>query len=179
MRFPPLTIVFACTALMLAASTSAAGPNVPWSTKDMKTAIRAIAYPKPHPKKLACKGSGATTSGEFASFRCVATYRHHRHHRFSIEGQGEGGWLCAGKTLATCQLLRRGFLTSQAVNIQGMGPSVDLAARGYMANKYGAYQAKGFCKQTTSSTWTCQFVEATVTLTVKAARGGYVEVATT
>jgi hypothetical protein len=40
-------------ALTVTASAAAAGPTVPWSKKDMTTAIRAISYPKPHMRKLA------------------------------------------------------------------------------------------------------------------------------
>jgi hypothetical protein len=145
----------------------------------MKSAVRALGYPKQHMKKLACTGSGVTDSGLFSSFRCTATYTRHRHSRFFIQGQGEGGWLCAGKTLAGCELLRRGFVTSGTVATQGLNASVDLAARGYMSNRYGSYQAKGFCTRTGSLTWSCPFVSATVALTLKKATGGYVSGATT
>ena len=171
------TLTLLIAALAFAASAAAAGPNVPWSTKDMKAAVHAIGYPKPHIKKLSCKGSGATSSGQFASFRCNATYPRHRHRVFFIEGQGEGGWLCAGKTLAGCKVLRKGFVTMAAVNAEGLPDAADLAARGYMTNRYGGYQAQGFCKQKAALSWSCPFVEATVTLTLTSARGGYVMVA--
>lgn len=170
------TLVLAA-ALVLTGAAAASTVNPPWTLKDIKTAVRAVGYPKPHPLRLGCKGLGAaTTSGAYTSFRCTARYRHHVRRRFFVEGKGEGGWLCAGKTLAGCKLLRRGFLTAATVGTQGLAASVDIAARGYMMNHYGSYQATGFCKQTASLSWSCPFVEATVTLTLRKAKGGYVSV---
>jgi len=171
------TILSLAVALVAATSASAAGANMPWTKRDITAAVRAIGYPKQHAKTVACTGSGASMGG-FASFRCVAAYKHHRRRSFYIEGQGEGGWLCAGATLAGCKLLGHGFITTSSVKVQGLGASADLAARGYMTDKFGSYQAQGFCKQTTSSTWSCPFVGETVTLRLKKATGGYVTGAT-
>jgi len=170
-----VTLLVAATCLVFAASASA-GASVPWTLKDMKTAVRGIGYPRAHAKKLSCRGQGsATTAGTFTSFRCVATYAHHRRRVFYIAGDGEGGWLCAGKTATACGLLRHGFVTtSQVAADQSMGAAADLAARGYMQNHYGSYQALHFCQAAGSSTWSCPFAQATVTITFKAATGGYV-----
>jgi len=163
-------------ALVLAGTAGAATPTTSWARKDIYSAVKAIGYPKPHPKKLGCHGIGvADSTGGHTAFRCTATYTHHRRRMFVIGGIGEGGWLCAAKTLAGCKLLRKGFVTSAEVSADGsMGAAADLAARGYMVNHYGSYQATGFCKQQGSSTWACGFTTATVTLTITRARGGYV-----
>lgn len=173
-----VALVATCS-LALAASASASGPTVAWTRTDMTTALRAIGYPKPHPKKLACKGIGpADATGAHTSYRCVATYKHHRHARFYAGGAAEGGWLCAAKTLAGCKFLRKGFVTTGALTADGsMGAAADLAARGYMQAHYGTYTVTHFCEQTSSSTFSCPFSTATVTITFKQAKGGYITTA--
>lgn len=166
--------------LFAVSSATAAGPNVPWTAKDMKTAIRAVGYPKPHPVKLACKGLGTQdSSGRFAAFRCTATYRHSIRRRFYIQGKGEGGWLCAGKTLTTCKVLPRGFVPSSQFTY-GVQGAAEVASTGYMQNTYGigAPSRTGPCTQSTSSAWTCGYwstdtTKVDVTVTVKPAKGGY------
>jgi hypothetical protein len=126
------TIVIGVAALVFAATASAATPTGGWTKPDMKTAIRGLGYPKPHPKKLGCKAAGST------AFRCVATYRHHRHRRFVIGGTGV--WLCTGKTLDGCNWLHHGFVTSTQLEQHYAGhlaTAALFAARGYMAIKYG------------------------------------------
>lgn len=172
-----VTLPLVAAALVFTASAAASSPSTPWTTKDMKTAIRAIGYPRAHAKTLICHGQGtADTVGRFTSFRCVATYRRRPHRRvFYTAGQGEGGWLCAGKTLAGCVLLRHGFVTtSQVKTLPSLGAAADLAARGYMQNHYGGYQVTHLCEAASSSTWSCPFSQATVTITFRAVSGGYV-----
>lgn len=134
-------IVAAVGALVFAGSAVASPANPSWTLTDMKAAVRAVGYPKPHPVKLGCKGLGAATSAGYTLFRCTARYRHQVRRRFFIEGQGEGGWLCAGKTLDGCTLLRRGFVTNAQVTHDGsVAFAAQLASRGYMANVYQAPQ---------------------------------------
>ena len=170
------TLTLLAATLMFAASASAAaGPSVAWSKKDVTTAIRAIGYPKPHPVKLACAGIGTGSDAYYDWFRCKATYRPHHVRRFVVGGEGEGGWLCAGKTPVTCTLLRHGFVTSLAA-------APDRAARGYLQDTGRfPYQVVHFCQQTTSTTYSCPFtVDAAsvkVTVSFKQVKGGYVTTA--
>lgn len=172
-------------ALILAASASAATtPTVAWSKKDIQAAARALSYPKPHPKKLSCRGRGDGSGGRYVSFRCVATYRHHRQTRFLVGGIAVGGWLCAGK--AGCKPLRRGFVTTAAADMAGsLGAAADLASRGYLASHNQIpYQPVHFCEQTGASVWACPFTigdseRVTVTVRLKKAKGGYITSAST
>jgi hypothetical protein len=170
------TIVIGVAALVFAATASAATPTGGWTKPDMKTAIRGLGYPKPHPKKLGCRAAGST------AFRCVATYRRHRHRRFVIGGTGV--WLCAGKTLDGCGWLRHGFVTNTQLEQHYAGhlaTAALFAARGYMAIKYGityTTSAPGG-GQTGPMTWTYSYYTSDtttvlITITLKQARGGYV-----
>lgn len=127
----------------------------------MKTAIRALDYPKPQSKKLICTEVDVAVGpgGQYSSFRCTATYSHHRRSRFVIAGVGEGGWLCAGKTFAGCKLLRHGFVPTADVNTDGsIGAAADLASRGYLVDHdQFPYQPVHFCQQAGASTWSCPF----------------------
>lgn len=176
-RTPVAATLAAATVAASAVASSA--PAVPWTRKDMTTAVKALRYPKPGARRLACRGLATPdTIGRFASFRCIATYRHHRRRVFYIAGQGEGGWLCAGTKLAGCKLLRRGFVTAAQVNTEGLDGAADLAARGWMTNHYGAYQVTHLCKATGTFSWSCAFSAATITVSMKAAKGGYLLSAT-
>lgn len=179
-----LTIVTVAAAVA-ASSVLAAGPSVPWTKKDMTTAIRAIGYPKPHPKKLACRGVGAIDSaGRFVSFRCIATYSNHRRRVFYTAGQGlpESGWICAGPHPSPCKLLRKGFIPTAEANLQASQAGVaENVAKGYLVNhNLFPYQVTRFCEQS-SSGWSCPFTvnaqPVTVTVNLKAAKGGYVTTA--
>lgn len=175
------TLCLAAAALVFAATASAGTPSVAWSTKDMKTAIRALSYPKPHAKKLACKGLGAAdTNGRHTSFRCVATYKHHRRRVFYTEGSGLGGWICAGTKLATCTVLHHGFASTSMVAFDGsLQGAAELAARGYVQNRYDTFDTfpAGECTQAAARSWSCPYkLDAgtiTVTITLKTAKGGY------
>lgn len=174
------TFLLVCALALVAvpSGSAATGPSTPWTTKDMTMAVKAVGYPRLHARKVTCHGLGTADGiGRYLSFRCVALYARHRRARFYVGGLGEGGWLEAGKTPATERLLRKGFVPSATVATQGLAATADLAARGYMANRYGTYQAAGFCKQAGSSSWSCPFSMVTVTLTMKAAKGGYVTTA--
>lgn len=181
-RLAVLTVV---GLLVLAGTAAAAGPIVPWTAKDMKTAVRGLAYPKAGAKKLACRGLGTTTqAGWFSSFRCVATYRHHRRRVFYTQGQGLGGWICAGPTLATCKVLRHGFVTSGQAANGGTAVWAQLAARGFVENRYSVASTvvTSPCRQSGTNSWTCGYGVAagdvTVTVSLKAVTAGYVVTAT-
>lgn len=181
MKLHRLTTMIACAALVFAASAEASTPTVAWTKKDMTTAIRGLGYPKPHPRKLTCKGLGVPdTVNRYPEFRCVATYRHHRHRRFYTAGRAQGGWLCAGKTVAGCRLLRRGFVTSlEIARLGSQAATAGESAKGYLINHdQFPYQVVHFCTLSDASTYSCPFsvndVPVTVTMTFRKASGGYV-----
>lgn len=157
-----------------AGAAAATGPNVPWTRADMTAAAKAIGYPKPHAKKVACRGLGGPDSANrYAAFHCVAIYTRKPAHRgFYITGRSQGGWLCAGARLATCKLLSRGFIAKDTITAS-INDAADLAARGWMTNRFGSYQPTGFCQPAGALKWTCGFTTATVTLAMKTAKGGY------
>lgn len=167
-------------ALLSATIASAAGPAVSWSVKDMKTAVRGLGYPKPHAKKLVCRGLGTAAGGQFDSFRCVATYTHHKRRVFYTAGRGEGGWLCAGKTATACGLLRHGFLTTAAASVYpSLAGAAGVSAEGWLADHgKSPFQVVHFCEATTPTTFSCPFtvnnVTVTVTIGLKKTTGGYV-----
>jgi hypothetical protein len=97
-------------ALLSATIASAAGPVVSWTVKDMKAAVRALGYPKPHPTKLACRGH----KGQFTSFRCVATYRHRAPRLLRAVASRWAAGCAPAETLTGCKLLRRGFVPTAA-----------------------------------------------------------------
>jgi hypothetical protein len=162
------------------------GPPSPWTRANTVAAVKALGYPKPNARKLACTGIGtADTSGRYFSFRCKATYARHRVRRFQIEGRGEGGWLCAGQTIAGCKLLKRGFVSKAAVATEGFDAAGQLAADGWVSNHYGVYQVTHACTPDTTlnSSYTCGFHvssgDITVALDMKVVKPGYVLTAST
>jgi hypothetical protein len=95
--------------------------------QDMQTAVRALNYPKAGALKVSCHGA--------STYRCVATYRHHRHRVFYASWHyefGQVGWICAGPSAANCKLLRRTFVT----NARAGDGTAEMASRGYMAIHY-------------------------------------------
>ena len=177
MKFAGVIVV----ALLVTASASADVPATGWARKDMVAAVKAIKYPKPGARKISCRGLGTPdTTGRYTAFRCTTTYTHHRRRAFVIGGDGEGGWLCAARTLAGCKLLTHGFVTNgEVAKDSSLSAAADIAARGYMGNHYGSYQPTGFCKQQSAATWSCGFTTATVTLTMRHTTTGYVISGTT
>jgi hypothetical protein len=181
MKRAKLIAVLAVTSAVVPIAVASTGPTVPWTRGNMIAAVRALGYPRGLARKLACTGMGAAdTSGRYASFRCKATYTHHRSRRFQIAGRGEGGWLCAGKTIAGCKLLRRGFVSKGMVTAEGFDAAANSAARGWVTNKYGTYQVTRYCTASTStasSSYTCDFHVSsgniTVALTFIVAKRGY------
>lgn len=170
-----LVIAAAVGTLVFAASASGAASDVSWTLRDMKTAIRGIGYPKPRPKTLTCQKAAVT------AFRCSATYKHHQRSRFYIQGTSLGGWLCAGKTVAGCKLLKHGFATNGQVSFYGSTAGVaELAARGVMQTRYGASSVVVVspCASTGALSWSCSYGIAAgtvvVTILLKRAPGGYV-----
>lgn len=165
----------ALTIALLSASIASAAGTGAWSVKDMKAAVRALGYPKPHPTKLACRGT--------TTFRCVATYRHHRRRVFYAQWQSMGGWLCAGAKVSNCKLLRHGFIPTADTGGSLPG-AAQFASRGYMAIHYNDPQpfVASPCPQTgVPSTWTfCYKLDVgsvSVTITLKRVKTGYVTTA--
>lgn len=167
-----LTAVTAMTIALLSGTvTSAAGASASWTVKDMKAAVRALGYPKPHPTKLACRGK--------TMYRCVATYRHGRR-VFYAQWQSMGGWLCAGKKASICTLLRHGFVPTADTGGSLPG-AAQFAARGYMTIHYNDPQpvVSSPCPQSSApSTWTfCYKLDVgsiSVNITLKRVKTGYV-----
>lgn len=165
-------------ALVFAASAAAGGQPVTWTRSDMTAAAKAFGYPKPHPRTLSCRGLGAAVNGRYASFRCTAAYRHHIRRRFVMAGRGEGGWVCAGRTVTACTLLRHGFVsTSEAARYYGLSGYTRLSSIGYVQNKYrvASPSSSSSCAPAGVNTWSCAYTNpaATVTIAYKAVRGGW------
>lgn len=155
----------------LAVSTAPALAAYGWTAKDIAAAARALNYPRPT-TKMSCRGTG--------SFRCVASYPHHRHRVFYAQWKGEGGWLCAGKTPSNCGLLRHGFVPNDRA-AGGVTGVVAGAAAGYMGIHYNDPQpyASSPCTQTGPMAWACGYYTSntstvTVTITLKKLKTGYV-----
>lgn len=178
-----LTLVLLAASLFFAATATAAGPSVGWSKKDITTAMRGLGYPRPHPKKLTCS---SITGSE--AYKCVATYAHHRRRRFVTGGVAQGGWLCAGKTLAACNTLRHGFVATDQLSgstADAVHGAAVIASRGYMKIRYQMPSPNQSAPCTGSgATWTCSYYvtdtsTVAVTITLKTAKGGYVTAAST
>lgn len=181
-----LALALLAALFLTTSAVAATTPTVAWSKKDIQAAAKALGYPKPHPRKLSCKGQGDGSGGRYVSFRCTATYRHHRHTRFVIGGAALGGWLCAGKKLAACKPLRRGFVATDQLGSAGpLQGAAELATRGYMNVHYGVTipNRSGPCTGA-GRTWTCGYYitdtqTVDVTATLKRAKGGYLIAAST
>jgi hypothetical protein len=183
-RFAAVVVLMGALVVGVVASSSSAGTPVRWTQKNMLSALRAIGYPKPHPKKLTCKArivpAPTNLSVKIQVFFCTATYRHGHRLKAVVAGDGEGGWICAGKTLGFCRVLSHGFVTTSQV-----GPSHDLqaaAARaglGYMDVRHNTPNAGVVdpCATTAAMTYSCVYSgpqsNITVTLVFKKAKGGY------
>jgi hypothetical protein len=163
------TVLVFVLPVVFAASTSAAVTPTTWSSKDMSAAMRTLGYPKPHALKLTCRGHVA--------FRCVALYRHHRHRVFYALGQATGGWICAGKSVLACGVLQHGFVPTHVFAANGGGQgSAEFAAVGYIEIKYGVSNpvATHPCASTSALKWSCDYAIATVTISFKKTRAGYI-----
>ena len=166
MKIIAISVLFVALAGTAAAS---AGSVQPWTRHNMTAAVRAVGYPKPHPRKLSCRKAGA-------GFNCVAVYRRKR--RFYIQGAALGGWLCAGTRPSTCRILRHGFAAGPTSG--DPHGAADLAAQGYMGWKYNdpVPVVKAPCVTTGQLVWTCQYAgesaPVTVTVRLKVAKGGWV-----
>lgn len=163
--------VWVVSVTLLAVFLVAGGATAGVQSRTMTTAIRAVGYPKPHPKTLTCKGATA--------FQCKAVYRHHRVKRFAATWQGQGGWICAGARVSTCKLLRHGFATTAQVTANTAQGVAELAAVGYMQNVYDVQipNRYGPCTQNATISWTCGYYVtdtsvAMVTVSLKNVRGG-------
>jgi hypothetical protein len=161
-----LSLLFAAFLFVSAASAATVS-----QAGSMATAARALRYPRPGALKLTCHG--------LSSFKCVATYPRHRKRVFYAKWQGGGGWVCAGAKIATCKVLRHGFITtSQAANTS---QAAELAVFGYIANTYPNAQKTSACGYTAMSA-SCGYQlpsgPATVTVTLKQVKAGYITTAT-
>lgn len=147
-------------ALLLCSTAAAAQPG--WTSRDAQAAARALAYPKPHAKKVTCHGSSL-------SFRCNAVYRHHRHKTFVLAAGTEGGWTCAGRTIHTCHVLPKGFLSStQVTGMGGLEAAAGYSATGYIQEhlKVAQPQQAGGCNPIGTSAFTCGYSSPAVTVTI-------------
>jgi hypothetical protein len=184
-----LGIVIVLAAVFTATAAATAG-SPRWSARGMIIAMRGLGYPTPHALKLSCKGLGTGTEGRYAYFLCKATYRHSAPRRFVAAGHSVGGWVCAEKPGAGyCIPLRHGFVVmthTKAAN--ELKARAVLAASGYVENHYGIANASpsGPCVQKASdgTKWTCPYLSnrgpvMEITISLKAARGGYITTGTT
>lgn len=142
--------------------------------KVMASGLKAIRYPVAHPKRVTCRGIGGAVSGRYSTFRCAAVWRRHRVKRFYTRELAVGGWLCAGKTLAGCTMLKHGFYPAYLAVDQGWQP---VAVRGWLEAKTGTVPGSVSCTGSVSP-MTCTAGSSTVTYSFSAASGGYVETAT-
>lgn len=176
-RLRTAIVVAACLATL--SGVAFAGLATAWTSKDMTAAVKVVGYPKPHAKRVVCRGTSAQLSlTTWTPVRCVATYRHHRRAVFTARWQGGGGWVCAGKTAATCKLLRHGF-TPTALSDGQPAWVAQMASIGYMANHYNAPQPfrNRDCPTATPPAYSfCYRLDTgsvDITVTVKQARAGY------
>lgn len=187
-RLLSVALVFGAFAAPAAANLG--GSPVLWSTRGMTTAIRGLGYPVAHPLRLNCKGLGAATNGRYTSFLCTAHYRHGIFRRFLTASHGVGGWICAEKPGAgyCVPLMHHGFVVMAHTNATDvLGARAELAANGYVENRYGIADASPSSpcveKASDGTKWTCEYegnrgTVMEVTISLKAARGGYITTGT-
>jgi len=173
------TFLIACAlALIAVASGSAATrPSTPWTPKAMTMAVKAVGYPRPHAKRVTCRGLGvADSAGRFSGFRCVAIYRRRPTRRVFYMAATLGGWLCAGPRLATCKTLRHGFVATDMAPY-GVAAEASVSASGYAENKYGvtSTERSASCTPAGTLSWSCPFTApaATITVTYRPVKGGW------
>lgn len=162
------TFVALCVILVFT-GVAAGATQATWTARNMATAAKALGYPKPHARRVTCRGK--------TTFRCVATYRRRRVFYAAWMGYSSG-WLCAGKTRSSCVMQRRGFIPTAAAS--SLSRAAELAARGYMAFKYDTPDPyvyapctkAGFTAYQCGYKWTNNQV-ITVTVSFKQAKGGY------
>ena len=145
-------------ALILAGAAAAANPA--YTARQMQDAARALSYPKPHPKKITCKGGPV--------FRCKAVYRKGRR-SFVMAAGLQGGWICAGRTLHTCHVLRKGFLpTAWVTGWGGLEAAATYSANGYIQRHYNGVtpQQAGGCNPFGADGFTCAYSIPSVIVTV-------------
>jgi hypothetical protein len=161
------------------AVTRGATKSGPTSTTNVMVAgLKAIQYPVAHPRKLTCRGLGAAVKGRHRSFRCVATLNAHRERRFYARTAAKGGWLCAGKTLSGCVILKRGFFPASAADNQGWQ---ETAVIGWLQAHHFHVNGASLSCTGTKSPLTCTLTKrppVTVILSYQKAAAGYVETAT-
>jgi hypothetical protein len=101
-------------------------------------------------------------------------------------GEAAGGWLCAGKTIRACAVLRHGFIpNAQAQGEQRFGgfPNLaDLASTNYLQIHDGLTDPDGPtlvpCPNSGTMAWSCSYNTPTgaitVTISFKKATGGWI-----
>lgn len=154
-----------------------------WTPREMRAGVKALAYPKPHPLKVTCRGAGAAAGNLYTAFRCKATYRHHRNRTFAIASGFEGGWICAGRHLNGCRVLAKGFLgSSQITRWGGLEAAAGYTATGYIQRHYSSVQPQSGspCSPIGSTRYQCAYSTpaVTVTVTYKRVTGGWLVTAT-
>lgn len=175
---------YAICGILLAASAgiaAASGVNsTRWTPREMQAGARALAYPKAHPKKIACKGLGTAAPGNlYSSFKCKAVYRHNARRTFTMAAGTEGGWICAGRHVQGCKMLTHGFVgAGQVTRWGGLGAAAGYSAAGYVRQHYGGVppQSSSPCAPIGgATTYSCSYTTpaATVTIAYKQVRGGW------
>lgn len=168
--------IVALTALLLAlvsVGIASAVTSLPWTPSAIKALIRSAGYPKPHPKKLACK----RTPGGY--YKCTATYRRAKKQMFYVVDKG--AWLCVGhRKAASCQLLGGvGFIPrSEAADMPHLEASIRFASEAYIQIRFHVQYPTTYGGCTYSATplnESCTYAkpDVTVTITAKPAKGGY------
>jgi hypothetical protein len=175
MRF---VIVVVAALMFVGAASASNAPTVPWKARDMVTALRALAYPTAHPRKLTCRKSGPR------GFRCAAINR--RRQVFYTRGRGLGGWICAGKRPTSCSVLKHGFASTSMVAgwLDGsLATYAKLAAKGYVQNKYDLADPQSPSRtcdpwERAANSFVCEFdynqEVFPIIITFKPAKGGWI-----
>lgn len=148
-------------AALILTGTAAAAPT----GKTMASTVKALHYPKPGAKTVACRNSGA-------GYKCKAVYRHHRRRVFYAEWANSGGWVCAGKTLIGCKVLRHGFVSkateARYAQYGGLSAYAGISSTGYLENKYQATpNAVSPCAADGNLSWSCAYSVTSGDVTVK------------
>lgn len=163
-------------ALILVGTVAAAAGQAEWTPKDARAAVRALAYPKQHPRTVGCRGLGPTVAGGvYGSFRCRTTYRHSRRRTFYLVDD-KTGWVCAGAHISGCHILPRGFVsTAEVARLGGFAESATQTSGAYVLAHYNMEAVGDGCTQTGPRVWSCKFSSpaVTVTLTYKKVKDGW------
>lgn len=157
-------------AALVVTGAAVAAPAV-WTARDAQAAARALAYPSPHARKVTCHATGV-------AFKCAAVYGRHHQKTFVLAPGTEGGWTCAGHTLHTCHVLRKGFLSAtQVTGMGGLQAAAGYSATGYLQEHASVTpESAGPCSPAGPSSFRCPYStpQTTVTVTYKRVKDGWV-----